>query len=145
MQQIGVLGSGDVGQTLAAGLRDHAYEVRIGSRSPQKLAEFSKKTGIATGTFADVAAWGDTLVLAVKGSAAESVLRTVGAASLRGKIIIDTTNPINDEVAPTDGVLTMFTGPNESLLERLQAAFPEARFVKAFSCVGNLFLLLRGR
>ena len=56
MTRIGVLGSGQVGQTLAQGLNKHGYDVRIASRTPSKLADFSKKTGIATGTFADVAA-----------------------------------------------------------------------------------------
>ena len=47
--RIGVIGSGDVGQTLAEGLKKHGYEVRIGSRSPQKLAEFSAQAGIQAG------------------------------------------------------------------------------------------------
>ena len=53
MTRIGVLGSGQVGQTLAQGLNKHGYDVRIASRTPAKLADFSKKSGIATGTFAD--------------------------------------------------------------------------------------------
>src|SRR5881296_2293901 len=117
MRRIGVLGSGDVGQTLAAGFKKHGYEVRIGSRSPQKLADLAKSAGITPGTFADVGAWGDTLVLSVAGTAAEAVLRMVGAAGLRGKIVIDTTNPISEGTPPTDGVIPMFTGPNESLME----------------------------
>jgi predicted dinucleotide-binding enzyme len=40
-----------------------------------------------------------------------------------------------------DGVLTFFTGPNDSLMERLQKAVPEARFVKAFNSVGNAYMV----
>jgi hypothetical protein len=79
------------------------------------------------------------VVLAVKGSAAEDAVRACNGA-LSGKPIIDTTNPISDE-KPDGAVLRFFTGPNESLMERLQTLAPEARFVKAFSCVGNTLMV----
>jgi predicted dinucleotide-binding enzyme len=136
MTRIGVLGSAVVGQTLAAGFKRHGYEVRIGSRTPAKLAEFSKSSGIPAGSFSEVAGWGELLVLAVHGTAAESVLSLAGAAQLAGKTVIDTTNPLAEE-PPVDGVLKFFTGPNESLLERLQTAQPAAHLVKAFNSVGS--------
>jgi 8-hydroxy-5-deazaflavin:NADPH oxidoreductase len=142
MKTIGILGSAIVGQTLARGFKSHGYEVRIGSRTASKLADFSASTGIASGTFADVAKWGDILVLAVKGSAAADVLAQAGGEHLAGKIIIDTTNPIAD-APPVDGV-QFFTGPNESLLERLQNAYPRARFVKGFNSVGNKRMVKSG-
>jgi predicted dinucleotide-binding enzyme len=135
MHKIGVIGSASVGQTLARGFKQNGYEVRIASRTPAKLQEFSKTNGIAAGTFEEVAAWGDVLVLAVAGKVAEDAVRAAGEANLRGKIIIDATNPIAD-APPVDGDIQFFTGPNESLMERLQRAFPKARFVKAFSSVG---------
>ena len=136
MRTIGILGSAAVGQTLARGFKAHGYDVRIGSRTPEKLAEFSAASGIPAATFAEVAAWGELLVLAVRGSVAEDALRLAGADHLAGKVVIDTTNPISD-APPVDGVLQLFTGPNSSLLEQLQAAFPRTRLVKSFSCVGN--------
>src|SRR5581483_9799226 len=131
MNRIGVLGSAAVGQTLAGGLKKHGYDVRIASRTPAKLADFSAKSGIQAATFADVAAWAEALVLAVKGTAAQSALREAGEKNLQGKLVIDTTNPISDE-PPEDGVLRFFTSPNESLLESLQKTFSGARLVKAF-------------
>jgi 8-hydroxy-5-deazaflavin:NADPH oxidoreductase len=136
MPTFGVLGSGEVGRILAKGLKDHGCQVRIGSRTPAKLADYSKQTGIQAGTFAEVARWGEAIVLSVAGSAAEQVLGMVGPDALRGKLVIDTTNPIADE-PPEQGVLTSTTGPNTSLMEQLQRAYPEARFVKCFSCVGS--------
>jgi hypothetical protein len=129
-----------VAKVLAKGLKAHGYDVRIGSRSPDKLAAYAAETGIPAGTFAEVAAGAEGVVLAVAGRAAEEALRLAGAGSLRGKVVIDTTNPIAEE-PPVDGVLRFFTGPNDSLMERLQAAFPEARFVKAFNSVGNAFMV----
>lgn len=139
-RQWGVLGSGPVAQVLAKGLAAKGYEVRIGSRSPEKLQRFGAEAGIPAATLEEVAAWSRGIVLAVLGRGAESALRTAGAGNLAGKTILDTTNPI-DEAAPVDGVLRFFTGPNESLMERLQRAFPDARFVKAFNSVGNALMV----
>ena len=136
MPTFGVLGSGDVGQVLAKGLKDHGYQVRIGSRTPAKLAKYSKETGITAGTFGEVGRWGEALVLSVLGSAAESVMELVGKEQVAGKLIIDTTNPLTED-PPEQGVLRSFTGPNESLMERLQRASPAAHFVKAFNSVGS--------
>src|SRR5256885_12370912 len=143
MTRIGVIGSAIVGQTLATGLKTHGYDVRIASRTPQKLAEFSAKSGIQAGTFADVAAWAEAVVLAVKGAAAEQAVRDANPANLRGKPVIDTTNPIAD-APPEDGVLKFFTSPNDSLMERLQSAFPDVRFVKAFNSVGAALMVNPG-
>ncbi len=139
-QKIGVVGSGTVAQVLAAGLAKHGHDVRIGSRDPGKLAEFSAKSGVKSGTFQEVAAFGDVVILAVKGKVAVEAASMV-SKEIAGKVVIDTTNPIADG-APVDGsIVPYFTGPNESLMERLQKAVPTARFVKAWSCVGNAFMI----
>jgi hypothetical protein len=141
MKKIGVLGSGNVGETLADGFIKLGHEVMRGSRDSGKLADWKQRAGgkAKAGTFAETARFGDVVVLAVKGTAAEAC---VGACEggLDGKTVLDTTNPIA-EAPPVNGVLQYFTGPNESLLERLQTRAPAARFVKAFSCVGNAFMV----
>src|SRR5512140_1184686 len=139
--KVGVLGSGVVGQTLADGLLKHGHEVLRGSREPAKLAAWKAAAGpkARTGTFEEAARFGEVAVLAVKGTAAEAVVRGC-AAALAGRTVLDTTNPIAD-APPVDGVLSFFTGPNESLLERLQRLAPQARFVKAFSCVGSALMV----
>jgi 8-hydroxy-5-deazaflavin:NADPH oxidoreductase len=136
MKTIGVLGSGQVGETLADGFLEHGYEVMRASRNPAKLGDWKAKGGAraSTGTFADAAAFGEIIVLAVKGAAAEEAIGLCGGG-LTGKIVLDTTNPIAD-APPTDGVLSFLTNLNESLMERLQQRAPAAKFVKAFSCVG---------
>lgn len=137
--KIGVIGSGQVAQVLAKGLAGKGYDVRIGSRDPAKLEAFSKETGIGALSFADCASHGDLVVLAVKGSVAEQAVGLAGAG-LDGKLVMDATNPIADAPA-TDGIIAFFTGPNDSLMERLQKARPGAHFVKAWSCVGNAFMI----
>lgn len=138
--RVGVLGSGVVGRTLAAGFVKHGYEVTIGTREPAKLAEWAEGAGVRVGTFAEAARFGAIAVLAVKGVAAEDVLRLAGAVNLEGKLVLDTTNPIA-EAPPEGGVLGFFTTLEDSLMERLQRAHPAARFVKAWSSVGNALMV----
>lgn len=135
---VGVLGSGNVAQTLAKGFLDAGHAVRVGTREPAKLAEWAARVGATVGSFEE-AAGAELLVLAVKGSAAEGLVRQL-APALAGKVVIDTCNPIAD-APPDHGVLRYFTGPNESLMERLQAAAPAARFVKAWNSVGAAFMI----
>jgi len=137
----GVLGSGVVAKTLAAGFLKHGHEVMVGTRTPDKLAEWkSEIPGTQVGTFEQAAAFGELIVLAVKGNAAADVLRLAGAENLKGKTIADTTNPIAD-APPVNGVLTFFTNHDQSLMEQLQAEFADANFVKAFSSVGNVSMV----
>jgi 8-hydroxy-5-deazaflavin:NADPH oxidoreductase len=133
---VGVLGSGTVAQTLAAGLHKHGHKVMMGTRDPSKLEAWSTdQGGISVGSVADAAAFGEIIILSVKGSASEDVLNSASAENLSGKIVIDATNPITD-AAPEQGVLHFFTTLDHSLMEQLQTAFPEARIVKAFNSVG---------
>jgi predicted dinucleotide-binding enzyme len=138
MARYGVIGSGDVGKALALGLKKHGHEPHIGSRDGKKLAAWSQETGVLEGTFRAVADQAEVVILAVAGAAAEETVRGL-APALSGKVVIDTTNPIGGP--PVNGILTFFTGPNESLLERLQRIAPAARFVKAFSSVGNALMV----
>ena len=133
---IGILGSGSVATTLAQGFVKHGHAVMLGSREPEKLAGFAAaNAGVKTGSFADAAKFADLVVLAVKGSVAESALTLAGKDNLGGKTVIDVTNPIAD-APPVNGVLSYFTTLDRSLMEALQEKFPLPRFVKAFNSVG---------
>ncbi len=141
-KKIGIIGSGMVGIALANGLHRHGWQVMIGTNDPSKHADIGGKTnGQATiGSFEETAQYSDMLILAVKGTAAESALQLAGIHNLNGKTILDATNPIA-EAPPTNGVLSFFTSLEESLMERLQRLAPEAHFVKCFSCVGNALMV----
>lgn len=139
-KKIGVLGSGQVAQTLASGFLKHGYDVMIGSRDTGKLAEWKAKNPKGSlGTFEETAKFGDILVLSVKGTGAQLIIKSI-AALLVGKVVIDTCNPIA-EAAPENGVLKFFTSLEDSLMERLQKTAPGAKFVKAFSSTGNTFMV----
>lgn len=134
--KVGILGSGDVAKTLAGGFLRHGHEVKLGTRTLDKLADWSKQNPKGQiGGFSDTANFGELVVVAVKGAAAADALRAAGVANLARKPVIDACNPIA-EAPPSNGVLKFFTTLDESLMERLQREFPEARFVKAFNSVG---------
>ncbi|MCX6317839.1 MAG: NAD(P)-binding domain-containing protein [Bacteroidetes bacterium] len=135
----GIIGSGIVGQTLAKAFFEEGHTVQLGTRNiaKEEVVQFkAANPGIAIGTFAETAQQNDLLVLATAGSVTEEAIRLAGIENFKGKVVIDATNPIAT-APPVNGVLQFFTGPNESLLEKLQVLLPEAKLVKAFSCVGN--------
>lgn len=136
MVKIGILGSGDVGKTLAKGFLKYDYQVMIGSDHVEKLEEFKEENSkVETGTFEQSAQWADLVVLCVKGTVAEKIVEKT-KTNLFGKIVVDTTNPIAD-APPENGVLKFFTSLEESLMERLQKIAPDAQFVKALNSIGS--------
>lgn len=130
----GVLGTGMVGQTLAAKLAEAGNEVMMGARQPGnekalRFVEAASGRGRA-GTFREAARFGQVVFSCTAGEHALAALSTVDAADLAGKILIDVSNPLDFSkgMPPT---LTICN--DDSLGESIQRAFPEARVVKALN------------
>jgi predicted dinucleotide-binding enzyme len=135
-KRIGILGSGDVAKALGRGFAGHGWEVMVGTRSPGKLADFKVETegSVAVGSFAEAAEYGDVVVLAVYGNAAETVIDLAGPERFAGKLVLDTTNPLDFSGGmPPD----LSLGGTDSLGEHVQAALPDASVVKCFNTVSN--------
>ncbi len=140
--KVGVLGSGDVGQVLGAGFIKYGHEVKMGTRDPQqeKVKNWVAKNGpkASAGSFAEAAQFGELLVLATHGAATENAIKLAGPKNFFGKVVIETTNPLDFSkgVSPTLSV-----GFTDSLGEQIQRLIAEAKVVKAFSIVGNAHMV----
>jgi len=133
--RIGIIGSGNVGGSLANGLVRHGHDVMLGTRDPAKPAvlefvEASDGRGRA-GTYSEAARYGDIVITAYPGSLVEETVAAIGPENLAGRLVIDTANPI----ARVDGEVHAAYGDDDSAAEVLQRAVPTARVVKAYNTV----------
>ena len=140
--KVGIIGSGIVGRVLATGFLNEGHQVIMGTRNSSKEDvgkwKNENQNGLL-GSFQDAAQFGEIIVLAVSGLVVEDAINLAGKVHLSNKIIIDATNPIAT-VPPDNGVLKFFTTLEESLMEKIQKQLPDAKIVKAFSCVGNALM-----
>jgi predicted dinucleotide-binding enzyme len=140
--KIGMLGTGDVGRVLGAGFAALGYEVKIGSRDPgqKKVQEWLKKVGprASAGTFAEAALFGEIAVLATSWSGTESAVRLAGPQNLAGKIVIETTNPLDFSAGVPPRLALGYT---DSAGEKIQSWLPQSKVVKAFNIVGNAHMV----
>ena len=134
-ERIGILGSGDVGRALGRGFARRGWDAVVGTRGPDELGEWADETGVSVGTFAEAAAHGDVIVLAVRGDAVDDVLKLAGHGNFAGKLVLDATNPLDFSGGMPPGLLF---GGTDSLGERVQAALPDAHVVKCFNTVSNV-------
>ena len=144
--RIGILGSGNVGQTLATALVKKDHEVRLGSRTAdnEKAAEWVAKAGsrASQGTFADTAAFGQLLFNCTLGEVSVAVLESAGKDNLRGKVLVDVSNPLDFSKGMPP---SLFVANTDSLGERIQRTFPDVRVVKSLNTVAAPIMVNPGK
>jgi predicted dinucleotide-binding enzyme len=132
--RIGVLGTGTVGETIATRLVALGHDVRMGARDAanEKAAAWADANGASHGTFADAADHGEIVFNCTAGGASVEALEQAGEDALRGKLLIDVSNPLDlsKGFPPTLSVCN-----DDSVGERIQLRFPDARVVKALNTV----------
>ena len=133
--KIGVLGTGITGQTIASKLVELGHDVMMGSREEAnpKAVAWAKDVGhnALYGTFMNAAAFGEIIFNCTLGGASLDALRMAGVENLKGKILIDTANPLNRSTDPW----TLTVCNTDSLGEQIQRIFPETRVVKSLNTV----------
>ena len=132
---IGVLGAGTTGRTIGSKLVELGHDVMLGSRheaNPNEVA-WAKNThrNALFGTFMNAAEFGEIIFNCTLGSASLDALNLAGAGNLKGKILIDTANPLDRS---TD-TWTLTVCNTDSLGEQIQRAFPETRVVKTLNTI----------
>lgn len=133
--KIGILGSGVTAQTIGSKLVQLGHDVMLGSRDPAKpeSVSWAKDEGhnALYGTFRNAAEFGEILFNCTKGSTSLDALTMAGAENLKGKILIDTSNPLDRSTE----VWKLTVCNTDSLGEQIQRAFPETRVVKTLNTV----------
>jgi 8-hydroxy-5-deazaflavin:NADPH oxidoreductase len=137
---VGVLGRGVVGQRLAAAFAQRGHQVVIGTRDPanDELQSWlaGDGAGVTAGSLAQTAEFGELIVLAVLGNAAEEAIAQAGPERFAGKVVIDATNPLDfSEGTPP----RLSISGHDSLGEHIQRAIPDAKVVKALNTIGNQY------
>jgi len=140
-----VLGTGVVGRTIAAKLGSLGHEVTVGTRDPQATLARTEPDGygnppisqwqaahqqVPLQTFADAAAWAETIVNTTAGAGSLQALEAAGAANLAGKVLIDVANPLDFSAGMPPSLNPVNT---DSLGEQIQRAFPDALVVKSLN------------
>ncbi len=129
--KIGIIGTGKIGSALARHWVKAGHEVFVSSRHPEELAGLVKELGpkAHAGTPREAAAFGSVVLVSVPYGAMPQI-GTDFAKELAGKVIIDTSNPVERR----DGAQAaewQRKGAGVSTAELLNSK----RVVRAFNCI----------
>ncbi len=140
--KVGILGSGNVGRTLAAGLAAVNQDALVGTRSPGKIKDWiTQNPRLKIGTLSQAAAHGEIVINAVTGSGSLEALEAAGPANLNGKILIDLSNPLDFSHGMPPSLTVCNT---DSLGEQIQRLLPQAKVIKTLNTI-NAGLMVNPR
>ena len=140
--KIAVLGTGTVGDAIASKLISLGHQVMMGSRTKnnEKALAWCDKSGenASQGTFAEAAQSGLIIFNCTKGSNTLDALRLAGSENLKGKILIDISNPLDFSkgMPPTLSIVN-----DNSLGEEIQKLFPETKVVKTLNTLNGQLMV----
>jgi len=150
---IGIFGTGMVGQAIAGKLAELGHSVVIGTRDveatlantspnayglPPFSAWYKQQTKVKLGTFADATAHGEMLVNCSSGVASLDAIKSAGEKNLNNKILIDISNPLDFSKGFPPSLTVCNT---DSLGEQIQRALPEIKVVKTLNTVNAMVMV----
>jgi predicted dinucleotide-binding enzyme len=133
INKIGIVGSGHIGGSLGVLLAKAGYDIFFSSRHPDTLKDLVKTAGskARAGTVAEAVAYGDVIVLSLPLKAVPE-LDAKTKEALKGKIVIDTSNPYPERDGKIGEEARKEPGGMGTFVARL---LPGARIVRAFNSV----------
>ncbi len=135
---IGILGTGMVGETIGSALVQKGHNVKLGSRSGVNSVAESwvdmNGNNASQGTFADAASFGEVIFLCLNGERAKDALMMAGPDAFAGKLVIDVTNPLDFSRGMPPTLIPSLSNTT-SLGEQIQAYLPNAKVVKTFNTI----------
>jgi len=144
---IGVLGTGTVGEAIATALTKKGHNVKMGSRTAnnEKAIVWAEKfkSHTSQGDFNDAAAFGELIFICLNGAYVLDALHSIDKKNLDGKIVIDITNPLDFSKGMPPQILEGL-GNSNSLGEEIQNALPKSFIVKTLNTV-NYKLMVDAR
>ncbi len=134
----GILGTGNVAQTIGSKLIELGYEVKLGSRDAknEKAMNWAKKNRdkASFGTFKEAASFGERIFNCVHGINSIEAITSAGIENFKDKILIDLSNPYIYK----DGHISLdpkYSG-NTCLGEEIQKFLPNTKVVKTLNYLG---------
>jgi predicted dinucleotide-binding enzyme len=133
IRKVGIVGSGNIGGTLGILLGRAGYEIFFSSRHPETLKDLVKAAGpkARAGNVSEAIAFGDVIIMSLPMKAFRE-LDAETKMALKGKVVIDTSNPYPERDGAIAEEARRDPGGTGSFVARL---LPGARIVRAFNTV----------
>lgn len=133
IRKIGIIGTGNAGQTLGDAWKQAGYDVVLGSRQPEKIQHLK----LPVESLQLAAEHGDVIVNTTPGEVSLDILKKIGPELLKGKLLLDVSVGLTED-------FTSLTHQVESGAELIQNEFSESKVVKSLCTMTSTIMVNPG-